>query len=127
VHYSNGGATTPDVATLQHSKKAKFLIFFFYLTFACYLLNAYLHSSSPRKSTVERKKKTEGFLIAMLWIQMLLVNQGAPLHMIASGLLKLHWSSSATGLHNSKRQQQVQGGNFCNTSSCVATRTHTFR
>jgi hypothetical protein len=43
---------------------------------------------------------------------MLLSKQGAPLHMVASGLLKLRRSSSATGLHSSRRQQQVQGGKF---------------
>jgi hypothetical protein len=43
---------------------------------------------------------------------MLLSKQGAPLHMVASGLLKLRRSSSATGLHSSRRQQQVQAGKF---------------
>jgi len=55
---------------------------------------------------------------------MLLLDQGAPLHMVASGLLKLHRSSSITSLHNSRKQQQVQGRNFGNTSSCAHARAH---
>jgi hypothetical protein len=35
---------------------------------------------------------------------MLLSNQGAPLHMVASSLMKLRQSSLATSLHNSRKQ-----------------------
>lgn len=44
--------------------------------------------------------------------------------MVASCLLKLRWSSLTTGLHSSRRQQQVRGGNFGNASSCVIARMH---
>jgi hypothetical protein len=58
---------------------------------------------------------------------MLSLNQGAPLHMVASDLLKLLWSSSTTSLHSSKRQEEVQGGKFSNASSCVIACTHALR
>jgi hypothetical protein len=101
--------------------------FFFasYFTFACCLFNVRLRSSSLRKSIVERKKMIEdmhkgesegakendfvntstvGILTPVLWIWMLLLDQGAPLHMVASGLLKLRRSSLAIGLPISRTQ-----------------------
>ncbi len=49
--------------------------------------------------------------------------------MVASGLLKLRRSSSATGLHSSRRQQQVQGGKFGSGGyihSCRALQAHEY-
>jgi len=56
---------------------------------------------------------------------MLLSKQGAPLHMVASGLLKLRRSSSAAGLHSSwggssRRQQQVQAEKSAATATFTA-------
>jgi hypothetical protein len=101
-------------------------MFFFssYLMFVYCLLSIRLRSSSLHKSTIEKKKKIEdthkgefegtkendsvntsmvGFFTPVLWIWMLLLDQGTPLHMVTSGLLKLRQSSSAIGLHNNKR------------------------
>jgi hypothetical protein len=78
---------------LWHCKEAIF--FSSYFTFAYCFLNIRLRSSSPRKSTVERKKKTKdrhkgefegikendsvntsttGFLTPVLWIWILLLD-----------------------------------------------------
>jgi len=56
---------------------------------------------------------------------MLLSKQGAPLHMVASGLLKLRRSSSATGLHSSRRQQQVQGGGYIHSCRALQAQEYT--
>jgi hypothetical protein len=65
---------------------------------------------------------------------MLLSKQGAPLHTVTSGLLKLRQSSSAAGLHSSRgsssrRQQQVQGGKVGSGGyihSCRALQAHEY-
>lgn len=106
------------------AKKQRFFSFLLHvclLSFQCspsFLLSSQEHSREKKKTEDTHKGKFKGtkkndyvnhlnrrILDTHALDLDVDVRSGKPLHMVILGLLKLRWSSSAIGLHNSRKQQ----------------------